>query len=299
MLLAAFIAEATASLSALYPGEEARAIVLRLCGAVLGVSSYAHVVNPEFDVPSGKEPVLLAGLGRLRSGEPLQYVLGKTEFYGRKFTVNPDVLIPRPETELLITEVLDFLHSEPSPSRDLIPDSGRGCPFPRIIELCTGSGCIAWTLALELPDAEVSACDISAEALRTAAAQRPDSLRRPSFFPADILRELPLPRSSFDVLTANPPYITGKEKTLMHKNVLEYEPHLALFVPDGDPLVFHRAIRDRSLELLRPGGFGICEINEAFGPEVAELFSGEDFSSVRIARDYFGKDRFVSFVKAP
>ena len=328
MLLSQFIRSGAAALEALYPPREARSLVLRLCEDMLGVDSYTHIVEPSFEVPADSEPALCAALERLASGEPLQYVTGWQEFCGRRFTVGPDVLIPRPETELLVQEALGFAR-------------GMGGDV-RVLDLCTGSGCIAWTLALELPGASVTAVDISETALEIArhqfsspagipspGASLRSSLPRqkrgplpftwpraatvpgdgipageekdghgPEFVRMDVL-ELPdeMPGAPFDIIVANPPYICEKEKAAMHRNVLIHEPAIALFVPDDDPLVFYRAIAAWALRFLRSGGWGIVEINETLGGETLELFLGAGLEKVRKISDFFGKDRFVSFQK--
>ena len=170
MLLKDFIRENTASLCALYPEAEARSIVMRLCEERLGVHSYTHIVDPSYILT--QEEQLREDMRRLQTGEPLQYVLGFVEFCGRRFKVDGRVLIPRPETELLVEEALKFARSLDHPAR--------------ILDLCTGSGCIAWTLALELPDSEVVAVDISEDALAVARSQFPESADRVRFVQADI-----------------------------------------------------------------------------------------------------------------
>jgi release factor glutamine methyltransferase len=219
----------------------------------------------------------------MASGVPVQYVMGKSYFYGRQFNVSPSVLIPRPETELLCREVVNA------------GNAGR------IIDLCTGSGCIAWTLALEMPGTEVTAVDISDEALKVAAGQdfseemKSSGALAPSFVKADVLGSPSDELGQFDVLASNPPYVMESEKALMRKNVLEHEPHLALFVSDEDPLLFYRAVGQWALSLLKPGGFGIVEINEALAPETERVFRDLHFRNVRTVKDLNEKDRFVVF----
>ena len=279
MLLSQFIRESTAALGALYGPREAAGIVSRLCGELLGVSSYAHIVEPGLEVSAEALPLLQRAMERLCGGEPLQYVTGVQEFCGRRFKVRPGVLIPRPETEELVAKAAERLR-------------GGG----RVLDLCTGSGCIAWSLALDCPEAKVTGVDISDEAL--AVAREQFSAEGPTFVKQDVLQ---VPESfegaPFDVITANPPYIRESEKALMHTNVLEFEPSLALFVPDSDPLVFYRAIALWAVRFLVPGGFGIVEINEALGAECAALFENAGLANVKIQRDFRQKDRFVSFLK--
>ena len=285
MLLSQFIRESTSALGALYGPREAAGIVSRLCGELLGVSSYAHIVEPGLEVSAEALPVLQGAMERLCGGEPLQYVTGVQEFCGRRFKVRPGVLIPRPETEELVATAAERLR-------------GGG----RVLGLCTGSGCIAWSLALDCPEAKVTGVDISDEALAVAreqfSAEGAPAEERPTFVKQDVL-EVPesFEGAPFDVITANPPYIRESEKALMHTNVLEFEPSLALFVPDSDPLVFYRAIALWAVRFLVPGGFGIVEINEALGAECAALFENAGLANVKIQRDFRQKERFVSFLK--
>lgn len=297
MLLADFIRQGTEALAALYPEPEARSILLLLIEERLGVSRHAYLTEPALEVPAG---CLAGDLARLRNGEPIQYILGFADFYGRRFNVSPVVLIPRPETEFLCHTILA---AAPAPSssqgnREYAPRSESGAAAPvQIIDLCTGSGCIAWTLAAEIPGAEVTGVDISPEALTVARGQQVACHRAPSFVQADILQDPPasLPEASFDLLTANPPYVMDRERAAMRPNVLEHEPALALFVPDEDPLVFYRAVARWARTLLRPGGWGYAEINALLGPETAAVFRDAGFSGVSLLQDLGGASRFVRF----
>lgn len=279
MLLKDFVRESTESLSAFYPYDEARKLVLMLAESRLGVKSYTHIIEPETAVPDESDVILYDDMSRLLAGEPVQYVLGEADFYGRRFKVAPGVLIPRPETEMLVQEALKHIHDD-----------------SEVLDLCTGSGCIAWTVALEQPGARVKAVDISEAALGIAESQPYDN--GPSFIRADILTEPDLALfDTVDVLLSNPPYIMESEKVLMRKNVLEYEPESALFVPDSDALVFYRAIAVWAKKLLVPGGYAIVEINEKLGPETFSLFKDAHFTDVEVIKDLFGKNRFVAFHK--
>jgi len=277
MLLADFIRQGTEALAALYPEPEARSMMLLLCEERLGVSRHAYLSEPALEVPAGR---LAGDLARLRNGEPIQYILGFADFYGRRFNVSPAVLIPRPETEFLCHTILAAAPGTPA-----------------VVDLCTGSGCIAWTLAAEIPGAEVTGVDISPEALTVARGQQVACHRAPSFVQADILQDPPasLPEASFDLLTANPPYVMDRERAAMRPNVLEHEPALALFVPDEDPLVFYRAVARWARTLLRPGGWGYAEINALLGPETAAVFRDAGFSGVSLLQDLGGASRFVRF----
>lgn len=301
MLLADFIRQSTEALAALYPEPEARSILLLLIEERLGVSRRAYLTEPALEVPAG---CLAGDLARLRNGEPIQYILGFADFYGRRFNVSPAVLIPRPETEFLCHTILA---AAPAPSssqgnREYAPRSeseaaASTAGTPAVVDLCTGSGCIAWTLAAEIPGAEVTGVDISPEALTVARGQQVACHRAPSFVQADILADPPasLPEASFDLLTANPPYVMDRERAAMRPNVLEHEPALALFVPDEDPLVFYRAVARWARTLLRPGGWGYAEINALLGPETAALFRDAGFSGVSLLQDLGGASRFVRF----
>ena len=277
MRLAEFQSKAIEGLGRIYPEQEARSVVSLLIQERLGLPSYAPVTEPDREIATDQ---LEQDLERLLKNEPIQYVLGYAEFYGRRFRVTPDVLIPRPETEELIEAVLK---SPVAAEHD-----------PRILDLCTGSGCIAWTLALEIPDATVVGVDISPKALQVARSQFKDP--RVSFRRADVLKGCRV-AGSFDILVSNPPYVLESEKADMRRNVLDYEPALALFVPDEDPLKFYRALAQHAKALLAKNGFGIFEANSRFCGEIAELLE-PDFIDVRILKDISGRDRFVSFRNA-
>ena len=284
-----FIDLCVGRLAPLYPAPEAKAIAFRLLEHFTDVPSYKYVSEPDAAVPD--TPGLLSSLDELETGRPLQYVLGFTEFCGHRFKVGEGCLIPRPETEELVSRIIDDLYAEEddnlsSPASTGQPDDDG--PF-NVLDLCTGSGCIAWSLAAEFPEAMVYGCDLSDDALRYACRQR-IKVRgaKPIFFTADILSAPPGGLPKFDVIISNPPYICESERAAMRPNVLGFEPAEALFVPDGDPLLFYRAIARWAEALLRPDGHIYMEINERFGPEVAALFPGS-----RILPDINGKDRFV------
>lgn len=279
MRLAGFIEEGVSALQPMYPAEEARNIMLLLCCERLGTQRYTHIVEPSFEVPLSFCGILEADLRRLTVGEPVQYVLGKTCFRGREFKVDRRVLIPRPETEELVGLALEHI--------------GSGA---RVLDICTGSGCIAWSLAFESEASEVLGVDVSTDALDVAGSQYSDG--KVHFMAGDVLQTPPVrDLGTFDVIVSNPPYIMDSEKTDMRRNVLDYEPGLALFVPDNDPLVFYRAIALWAKALLNDGGFGAVEINERFGKETLVLFEEAGFVEVQTVPDIFGKNRFVSFKK--
>lgn len=313
MLLKSLINKGVEAVSDVYPEREAREMVFAFLEHHLGTKRHTHIIEPMYEVADDLEEEALSAFRRMASGEPLQYVTGFADFYGRKFRVTPDVLIPRPETEILCHNVLaegmgcqgcgDGISVPPRRGRG--PQSGRGPSehlptIPSVLDLCTGSGCIAWTLALEMPGAEVTAVDISDGALAVASSQDfSEEIARtgasaPEFIKADVLAGSSL-AGQYDILVSNPPYVMDKEKALMRPNVLDHEPHLALFVSDDDPLVFYRAIADWAHAVLKPGGYAIVEINEALGPETAALYETAGFADVRILKDLSDRDRFVSF----
>ena len=283
MLLADFIRRGTTSLESLYPSPEARGLVLMLCAERLGVERYTHIVEPQTPVPADREAGLEDDLQRLCAGEPIQYVLGFAEFCGRRFSVGPGVLIPRPETEQLVAEAVTVL---------------RGRPTPRVLDLCTGSGCIAWSIALDIPGSEVVGVDLSKTALGYARTQSFAGVTGipPRFLQADVLdMEQDFSYGPFDLVVSNPPYVMERERAQMRPNVLEHEPALALFVPDDDPLLFYRAVARWAQRFLVADGVGLVEINEALGPETAALFSSLGLKNVQILRDFAEKPRFIRF----
>ena len=281
MLLADFIRDGAARLEKLYPSPEARGLVLMLCRELLGVTNYTHIVEPQTAVPDAVLPELEGDLQRLCAGEPIQYVLGVAEFCDRRFAVGPGVLVPRPETELLVAEAVRTLQEM---------DLARA---PRVLDLCTGSGCIAWSIALDVRDAEVTGVDLSETALAFARNQFSGS---PTFLQADVLdTEQAFDGGPFDLIVSNPPYVLERERALMRPNVLDWEPALALFVPDDDPLLFYRAVARWAQRFLRPGGVGLVEINEALGPETADVFREAGFKNVQNLPDFYKKMRFVRF----
>ena len=305
MLLKDFISGAVRGLEPLYGPQEAKSIVLMLCEACLGTKGYAHVIEPGYEIASGKQPELDAAMRRLLSGEPVQYVLGHAWFAGFTFMVDSSVLIPRPETEMLYRMALETLNMK------MMLKGASGRRGGRVLDLCTGSGCLAWSLALSCPGAEVIGIDISAGALRTAGSQDFGGLLedtgavRPVFVQADVLSlaeagslpETVVRSGPFDILVSNPPYVRESEKARMRKNVLDFEPAVALFVPDADPLEFYRAIAVWARLALADDGACFVEINEEFGPQTTSLFLEAGFRNVGVIMDLCGKNRFVKFTK--
>ena len=259
-------------LSSLYPESEARMLVMWIFEDYLSVTRKDLLANlPLTVIPEGLE----VAMGRLMAGEPVQYILGKAPFYGRYFKVGPGILIPRYETEELV---------------QLILNNHKG--KMKVLDLGTGSGCIAITLALEWVEAEVKAIDISDHALELAKVNASELKAKLSFAKADLLADV-LDLGKYDIVVSNPPYVLENERSMMHPNVLDHEPSVALFVPDNDPLQFYKAIVFHAKSHLNPNGYLYVEINEAFGPEVKDLMQKEGFSGIQLYQDLNGKDRVV------
>ena len=283
MFLKELIAKGVETISTLFPEREAREMVLMFLQHRLGTSRHTHILEPSYEVSPGAAADCLAAFDRMAAGEPIQYIIGKAYFYDREFSVTPSVLIPRPETELLVREAL--IWARRSAHRSL-----------RILDLCTGSGCIAWSMALELPGSEVVAVDISEGALAVASGQELEGVA-PRFIKADVLASPPDGLGRFDMILSNPPYVMDSEKALMRKNVLDHEPWLALFVSDDDPLVFYRAVASWAKKLLNDGGLCLVEINEALGIETAQVFVEAGFHDVKVLQDLNSRDRFVRAIQ--
>ena len=277
-------------LTPLYAVEEAQAITRLVLETTFGFSLTDLVCGKVSELSADNETKLHEIWQRLEAGEPVQYVLGKADFYGRSFRVAPGVLIPRPETEGLCRLVLDGLPTG-----------------THILDIGTGSGCIAITVALEATQTQVEAWDISEEALRQA---RDNAFRLGAqvlFRQKDVLAEaredmLAEARkgeeseevSLYDCIVSNPPYIADKERTTMAHNVLDYEPSTALFVPDDDPLRFYRAIAELGLRRLRPGGRLCFEINPLYAEALRSLLVSLGYEAVTILDDDYGKQRFAT-----
>lgn len=300
MLLADFIKKGVTALEPLYPTAEAHSIVLMLCESLIGTKSYTHIVEPRYDIDRKAEQPLAEAMLRLQAGEPIQYVIGRTDFCGHSFKVNRNVLIPRPETELLVREAIKIAGRI---QRMRIP-YGKSAEPVRILDLCTGSGNIAWSVALGVPGARVVGVDISEAALDVARSQnfsadlKATGALAPTFVAADVLdTEQEFNYGSFDLILSNPPYIMEKERALLRKNVVDYEPASALFVPDEDPLLFYRAVSRWSQRFLSPEGKGLTEINEVLPKETVAVFRDYGFSEIDVVKDFFDKNRFVFYMK--
>ena len=278
MTVGAYIKALAGRLLALYPEAEAKAVAQAVVCNVLGIEKYKVLSEPDREIPQEAMLRLMAMEDELLAAKPLQYVLGSCTFAGLRIRVREGVLIPRPETEQLFSLAAEDAEAVMEGSED---DNFN------VLDICTGSGCLAYAFASEFPDAQVYGCDISNDALAVACKQRVKCIR-PVFFLADVLQAPPAGLPQFDVIVSNPPYIRESEKAAMRDNVLKWEPALALFVPDEDPLVFYRALAVWAAALLKPHGVMWMEVNEALAHETAALFPGSE-----VVKDFNDKDRFV------
>ena len=267
-------------ITSVYEENEAKSIVYLLLEHYLNLSKTDILLDNFVNQPFDFQDIII----RLKAQEPVQYIIGETEFYGRKFKVTPDTLIPRPETEELVQLVVS--------SWPLAVGSVAQSPIS-VLDLGTGSGCIAISLACELPNAQVYAYDISEKVLKIAKENANRNNVNVIFEQLDILNFPPSSFPPFSIIVSNPPYVMNAEKSEMEQNVLDYEPHLALFVEDSNPLIFYKAIAEFASKNLITKGLCIVEINQAFGLETAELFWNQGFRYVEVVKDMFGKDRMV------
>lgn len=260
----------------LYPERERMNIARQVAASAEGVDAIKYLTEPNEVIEINDIEQISE---RLAAGCPMQYIIGHTEFCGYRFSVREGVLIPRPETEELV------LWAE---------NQAQAFPRPRILDICTGSGCIAISLARRIPNAEVYAIDLSEEALEIAKQNNIELNAGVTLLHDDALGEMPsIAGLEFDLIISNPPYIPISERTQMHRNVTEYEPGMALFVEDDNPLVFYRAIAHKALTALRRGGYLLFEVHENLACEVADLLREAGFAQVEVRSDIFGKPRMV------
>ncbi len=274
------IATYTQELVRLYPKEEIRNFVHLISDAQMGYSKIDILMKGD-DALS--ETIIAYGehvLDNLKKHIPIQYILGETEFYGLKFKVNPSVLIPRPETEELVQWI--------------IQDNTIKCPS--ILDIGTGSGCIPVSLQKHIPEANITAWDISEEALKTAQENAKANHVNIKFQLQDALNAS-TDSNRFHTIVSNPPYVRELEKVQMSNNVLQNEPHLALFVSDNDPLLFYNAIGKLAYKSLLNDGSLYFEINEALGNDTCDLLKNIGFRNIELRKDLFGKDRMVKGIK--
>ena len=259
--------------------QEVQAMIRIICEDIFNYDQVDVALRQESELPDFAQERVTEIIARLRRHEPLQYIVGSARFHGHRFKVTPAVLIPRPETEQLIDMIID----ENSAS-DL-----------RVLDMGTGSGCIAISLARALKFAQVDALDVSRDALAVARENAAALKVKVRFFESDMLS--PQPPARYDIIVSNPPYVCWSERESMERNVLDYEPGQALFVPDNDPLLFYKAIAAYAAASLERGGRLYLEINQRFGNEIKRLLEGNGFNEVRIIEDSYGKTRFAAAVK--
>ncbi|HZK94890.1 MAG TPA: peptide chain release factor N(5)-glutamine methyltransferase [Prolixibacteraceae bacterium] len=266
------------SLSQLYCEQEIESISKLIFEKVLGFSRLQVHLNQHQTISSANLTQITEIVNRLIQFEPIQYILGETEFYGLPLKVNPAVLIPRPETE----ELVDWIIHDCSLINPIILDIG------------TGSGCIPIALTKNLKGAAAEGWDISADALMVAKKNAEINQVKVNFICTDVLNlNYAEQQQKYDIIVSNPPYITPSEQLLMLKNVVDYEPHVALFVPETDPLIFYRTISEIAIKVLKPGGKLYFEINEQFGNEIVDLLSLKGFKNIILKKDINGKERLV------
>lgn len=269
------------SLRRIYPPREAEAMIRLIFEHLKGwvpVDLALHEQEPLSDFMKGKVEGILE---RLMRHEPIQYVTGRARFYGLDLAVSPAVLIPRPETEELV---------------EMITRESEGRPDLRVLDAGTGSGCIALALARNLRFPQVTAIDVSREALEVARANAKALRCRVDFRQEDMLA-LPAQAEKWDIIVSNPPYVDRSEAAQMEANVLEHEPHSALFVPDEDPLLFYRALGEYGIRALVPGGRMYLEINPRHVGELVTMLEGEGYAQVESHRDMCGRERFMTAMR--
>ncbi len=290
------------TLSGSYPSEEIQSFFNWLAESYLGFSRFEVSVNGEEEISAAIEVRFSEALQRLQHYEPIQYILGETEFYGLLLKLTPATLIPRPETEELVNWIISNIkprtlkyqqraspltthHSPLKPRRSSLVTQN-------FLDIGTGSGCIAISLAKHIKEAKVSAIDISEDALKVAHKNASLNEVDVNFFQADILKIKSLPQQ-YDVIVSNPPYVRELEKKHMQANVLQHEPNTALFVTNKDPLLFYRAIAKLARTYLMPNGILFFEINEYLSEEMRQLLEQEGFTEIEFKKDMFGKFRML------
>ena len=270
------------TLTPIYGQHETSAFVRWIMHALLGYSSTDILMNSNRVLSEDITAEVKQIVERLKRFEPIQYILQSAEFYGLNLYVDPNVLIPRPETEELVSLIVNSKNSY----------------APKILDIGTGSGCIALSLKKAIPNADVWACDVSEAALSVAEKNARAHNLDVNFFRCNILATDTINEFTvFDIIVSNPPYVLQSEKKQMQENVLSYEPHLALFVEDDDPLLFYRAIALFAQKHLNSSGVLWFEINENKGKEVEEMLVKSSFCNVHIFSDIYGKHRFVKAEK--
>ena len=264
-------------LTGLYPKTEVQGFVRLIFWHVLQLSYTDLVLGRNQKLEKSSQKRIEAIVERLKKFEPIQYILGETEFFGLKLTVNPSVLIPRPETEELVQWITTTVEDEKL----------------SVVDIGTGSGCIALALKKELKNAVVTGVDISAESIRTASKNAEQNQLDVTFKQADILQWEKEKWEPVDLIVSNPPYVRELEKAAMHPNVLQYEPENALFVSNTNPLVYYQSIADFANRYLKANSWLFFEINENLGEELVSLLAAIGFGAIEIKKDINGKNRML------
>ena len=266
------------SLTGIYPEGEINALIRVILEEIGGLEPYQILLGKDREISDTLFHRIHEVVDRLHEMEPLQYILGHSVFCGMELEVSPAVLIPRPETEELVEKIVAHFQGMKS----------------RILDIGTGSGCIAIALSHLLSDATVTALDVSQEALEVAQKNNRRNHTDVRFLHADILQaDKLLPNETFDGIVSNPPYVMEKEKETMSENVLDHEPHIALFVPDDDPLLFYRAIARFACQRLTPGGSLFFEINPLKADATVEMLRKLDYKNIEVMKDLSGKERML------
>mgnify|MGYP005666433405 CR=1 FL=1 len=280
-------------LDAIYGKDEVASFFYLSIEHHLNVARIQLILDSDFTLTKDETDVFFTILEDLKQQKPIQYTLGETEFYGLQFSVNENVLIPRPETEELVDWIIKC-HAERSRSaKDAI----------KILDVGTGSGCIAISLAKHLPEAQVFAVDISESALKIAKENADKNGVEVEFIKADILEsslweDVALRQMGFfDIIVSNPPYVRELEKREIKPNVLDNEPHLALFVENDNPLIFYKAITDFAVDKLKSKGSLYFEINQYLGQETKQLLVDAEFKDIQLRKDLNGNDRMLKGTK--
>lgn len=283
MTISQYTHKAIKQLAPLYDESEAKWIVRTMMESITGMSRTDILLHGSREMEPETETRYERIIARLLKHEPIQYILGETYWHGMTLKVNPTVLIPREETSELV---------------DIIVKDNKNRVDLDVIDICTGSGCIAIALARYLPFASVSGIDISADALTIARENASLCKTKVYFKQEDALKPISSSdQGKYDIVVSNPPYIAQHEMKKMDRNVLDYEPHLALFVPDDDPLKFYRPISRNAMTTVRPRGKLYLEINPLFSDQLVAMLTGDGWDNVMVVNDMHGKERFATAIK--
>lgn len=290
MLLKEYKIQFSEELTPVYDEHEIDSFFYILLEAFHQMKRIDLAMHPEMEIDTMQLLQWETVLSQLKEQKPIQYILGETEFFGLPFYVNENTLIPRPETEELVDWIIQKSKVESQPEAK--PNGAELKSKVKILDIGTGTGCIAISLAKNLPDAEVYAMDVSEKALAVAQKNAARNTAEVTFLHQSVLETDDL-LQSFDIIVSNPPYVRNLEKEEIKKNVLEYEPHLALFVEDHDALLFYRKITELAQKNLSDNGQLFFEINQYLGQEMIQLLKDHNFSNIELRKDIYGNDRMI------